>query len=188
VLLPLNRTISKLWHQWTKPLLLSVTIRELVQQKLCSRTSQKLDTESSSAMFSPPHFTGSHWILHSRATAHRCQITKDSIRSVPYNTIRALTVLNMCLIDKFVVRVHLNQCTQGLAEDADINSEDADVVERGLKLLEQALERTHELEARYMVGVIYSALKKYPGPIRDAARRNVVSSLQVVLRCAATRI
>jgi len=70
-------------------------------------------------------------------------------------------------------------CLQGLAHDADINSEDNEAVRRGQELLEAALNRTHEIGASYMVGVIYSALRKYPGPCSPGARKNVVASLQV---------
>ena len=69
---------------------------------------------------------------------------------------------------------------QGLAEDADINSEDAEVVRKGQELLDAALVKTHEIGASHMVGVIYSALRKYPGPCSAQARENVVTSLQVL--------
>jgi hypothetical protein len=68
---------------------------------------------------------------------------------------------------------------QGLLEDADINSEDPEVVERGLALLEDAVTTTHAFGGKYMVGVLMSALKKYPGPCSTAARKNVVASLKV---------
>ena len=68
---------------------------------------------------------------------------------------------------------------QGLADEADINSEDGEVVARGQALLDMALEKTHAMGGTHMVGVIYSAIKKYPGPCSTAARQNVVSSLQV---------
>lgn len=68
---------------------------------------------------------------------------------------------------------------QGLADDADINSEDPEVVRRGQALLDSALQKTHEMGGTHMVGVIYSALKKYPGPCSPASRQNVVTSLQV---------
>ena len=70
---------------------------------------------------------------------------------------------------------------QGLSDDADINSEDAEVVRRGQELLHLALNKTHAIGGSHMVGVIYSAIKKYPGACSPQARRNVVSSLQVCL-------
>eukprot|EP00892_Ulva_mutabilis_P011118 jgi/Ulvmu1/8379/UM042_0086.1 len=73
----------------------------------------------------------------------------------------------------------------GLAEDADINSEDAEVVQRGQALLDLALVKSHAMGASHMVGVIYSALRKYPGPCSPAARANVVSSLQALADKAA---
>ena len=74
---------------------------------------------------------------------------------------------------------------QGLSIDADINSEDAEVVGRGQKLLEDALMRTHAMGASHMVGVLYSSLHKYPAPCSAAARKNVVKSLQVRLQSSA---
>ena len=68
---------------------------------------------------------------------------------------------------------------QGLSPDADVNNEDNDVVAKGMETLQQALDATAKLGGKYMVGVIFSALHKYPGPQSAAARRNVVASMQV---------
>ena len=67
----------------------------------------------------------------------------------------------------------------GLSPDADINSEDNETVARGEELLDLALTATAQLGGEYLVGVIYSALKKYPGPCSAAARKNVVAALKV---------
>jgi hypothetical protein len=87
----------------------------------------------------------------------------------------------MCLPTSTHNRHHTGVCStvQGLAEDADINSEDPEVVRRGQELLQAALASSAAIGASHMVGVIFSALKKYPGPCTPAARRNVVQSLQV---------
>ena len=70
----------------------------------------------------------------------------------------------------------------GLSPDADINSEDNETVARGEELLDLALTATAQLGGEYLVGVIYSALKKYPGPCSAAARNNVVAALKVLPR------
>ena len=68
---------------------------------------------------------------------------------------------------------------QGLSPDKDVNNEDGGVVRKGEELLEQALEATHALGGTHMVGVLFSALHKYPGPCSAAARKNVVRAMQV---------
>lgn len=73
----------------------------------------------------------------------------------------------------------------GLPADADIASEDGEVVERGVQLLLQALQKSADIDATYMVGVIASALRKYPGPCTPGARKNVVASLRRVADAAA---
>ena len=75
----------------------------------------------------------------------------------------------------------------GLSEGADVNSEDRETVANGEALLDRALAVTHQIGAEYMVGVIYSALKKYPGPCSPAARRNVVRAMRNLADKAADR-
>jgi hypothetical protein len=52
-------------------------------------------------------------------------------------------------------------------------------VARGEQLLQDALTATHDIGASHMVGVIYSALRKYSAPCSAMARQNVVTTLQV---------
>jgi hypothetical protein len=67
---------------------------------------------------------------------------------------------------------------QGLAKGADVNSEDSEVVRRGVALLADALAATAGIGGEYMCGVLFSALAKYPGPCSGACRKNVVESMQ----------
>jgi D-psicose/D-tagatose/L-ribulose 3-epimerase len=69
-------------------------------------------------------------------------------------------------------------CSRGLAFDADVSSDDADVVARGEKLLHDSLTVTHELGGTHFTGALYSALGKYDRPLTDAGRRNVVTVLR----------
>ncbi|MEU7852478.1 sugar phosphate isomerase/epimerase [Nonomuraea sp. NPDC049141] len=69
-------------------------------------------------------------------------------------------------------------CSRGLAFDADVSSDDADVVARGEKLLQDSLAITGELGGTHFTGALYSALGKYDRPLTDAGRRNVVSVLR----------
>ncbi|WP_148717042.1 sugar phosphate isomerase/epimerase family protein [Chitinolyticbacter meiyuanensis] len=78
-------------------------------------------------------------------------------------------------------------CSRGLAFDADVSSEDAAVVARGVALLEQAVQLTHDLGGSYFGGVPYSALGKYGHPVSAAGRRNVVQSLKRLADFAGNR-
>jgi D-psicose/D-tagatose/L-ribulose 3-epimerase len=69
-------------------------------------------------------------------------------------------------------------CSRGLAFDADVSSEDPQVVARGVKLLEDSLQVTHQLGGTHFTGALYSALGKYGHPLSQLGRRNVVSVLR----------
>jgi D-psicose/D-tagatose/L-ribulose 3-epimerase len=69
-------------------------------------------------------------------------------------------------------------CSRGLAFDADISSDDSEVVARGEKLLQDSLRTTYELGGRILTGALYSALGKYGHPLTEAGRRNVVTVLR----------
>lgn len=68
----------------------------------------------------------------------------------------------------------------GLTPDSDITSENPDVVANGVKRLGRVLEILSDLDAEYLVGVIYSQLAKYPGPASPLSRRNSVNALRTV--------
>jgi D-psicose/D-tagatose/L-ribulose 3-epimerase len=71
-------------------------------------------------------------------------------------------------------------CSRGLAFDADVSSDDPDVVARGARLLHESVHITHALGGSHLTGALYSALGKYGHPLTDAGRRNVVSVLREV--------
>lgn len=68
-------------------------------------------------------------------------------------------------------------CSLGLDPEADVSSEDLAVVKRGRDLLAQAVDTAAGLGATDLCGVLYSVLAKYPGPISDRSRANVVESM-----------
>lgn len=76
-------------------------------------------------------------------------------------------------------------CSLGLSLDADISSDDPDVAARGEALLRKALVCAEGFGARYMVGVIYSALAKYMRPSTPRGRENCVAALRRLARSAA---
>lgn len=73
----------------------------------------------------------------------------------------------------------------GLTVDADINSDDPEVVRRGKEKLLKALDFTHQVGGLYLCGVIASALLKYPAPATAEGRKNSAASLKEVARKAA---
>ena len=69
-------------------------------------------------------------------------------------------------------------CSRGLAFEADVSSEDPEVVARGAKLLTDSLDITHRLGGTHFTGALYSALGKYGAPLTKAGRDNVVAVLR----------
>lgn len=69
-------------------------------------------------------------------------------------------------------------CSRGLAFDADVSSDDAAVVARGAKLLQDSLHITHSLGGTLLTGALYSALGKYGHQLSTAGRANVVAVLK----------
>ena len=66
----------------------------------------------------------------------------------------------------------------GLPEHADVSSEDPDVVAAGAKLLRTALDRTAEMGASRLCGVLYGAMKKHMAPMSDRGRANSVEAIR----------
>lgn len=73
----------------------------------------------------------------------------------------------------------------GLAPDSDINSEDPDRIDRGRRTLFDALTIARGIDARYVGGVIFSAMTKYGEPTTDQARRNSASVIRELAQEAA---
>ncbi|MCR2762491.1 sugar phosphate isomerase/epimerase [Microbacterium sp. zg.B48] len=69
-------------------------------------------------------------------------------------------------------------CSRGLAFEADVSSDDPEVVARGAKLLQDSLQVTHDLGGTHFTGALYSALGKYGHALTAAGRANVVSTLK----------
>ncbi|SAK76970.1 sugar phosphate isomerase/epimerase family protein [Caballeronia ptereochthonis] len=68
-------------------------------------------------------------------------------------------------------------CSRGLTFDADVSSEDAATVARGVALLEEGITITAELGGSYFGGILYGAMAKYSAPVTKQGRRNAVDSL-----------
>ena len=78
-------------------------------------------------------------------------------------------------------------CSRGLAFDADVSSDDPDVMARGEKLLHDSLAVTADLGGTILTGALYSALGKYGAPLTPTGRRNVVSVLSGLAQAARDR-
>ncbi len=75
-------------------------------------------------------------------------------------------------------------CSLGLSPGADISSDDAEIAARGELLLQKALACAAGFGARYMVGVLYSALAKYMCPATPRGRAHCVAALKRLARGA----
>lgn len=69
-------------------------------------------------------------------------------------------------------------CSRGLAFEADVSSDDAQIVARGEALLHESLTVAADLGARNLCGALYSALGKYAQPVTSQGRANAVSVLR----------
>lgn len=78
-------------------------------------------------------------------------------------------------------------CSRGLAFEADVSSDDPQVVARGEKILHESLEVVSGLGGSILTGALYSALGKYGHALTDAGRANVVTVLRDLAQEAAGR-
>jgi D-psicose/D-tagatose/L-ribulose 3-epimerase len=78
-------------------------------------------------------------------------------------------------------------CSRGLTFAADVSSEDAACVARGVALLQEGIDITAALGGRYFGGILYGAMAKYPGPLTAAGRRNAAESLKRMADVAAKK-
>ena len=78
-------------------------------------------------------------------------------------------------------------CSRGLAFDADVSSDDPEVVARGAAILHASLDVTTSLGGKVLTGALYSALGKYGHRLTDAGRANVVTVLRELAQEASGR-
>lgn len=76
-------------------------------------------------------------------------------------------------------------CTLGLTFGADVSSEHPEIAARGEAVLHDALRFTAAIGARYLGGVVHSALGKYDRPLSEQARDGLVTRLRRVAAAAA---
>jgi D-psicose/D-tagatose/L-ribulose 3-epimerase len=75
----------------------------------------------------------------------------------------------------------------GLTRENDINSEDPACVARGLDVLMSALDVAHGIGAKFMGGVLFSALAKYPGPASPLCWSNSAGAIKELAQEAALK-
>lgn len=78
-------------------------------------------------------------------------------------------------------------CSRGLAFDADVSSDDLEVVARGEQILHESLDVVSGLGGSILTGALYSALGKYGRPLSAAGRDNVVRVLRDLAKEASGR-
>jgi D-psicose/D-tagatose/L-ribulose 3-epimerase len=76
-------------------------------------------------------------------------------------------------------------CSRGLAIDADVSSEDREVVARGAALLQKSLATTAGIGGFILSGALFSAFRKYSTPLSSKGRANAVSVLKELAQEAA---
>lgn len=69
-------------------------------------------------------------------------------------------------------------CSRGLARDADVSSEDPEVVARGEALIHESIDVTAGIGGTVLTGALYSAFGKADHPLTAKGRANVVSVLR----------
>ncbi|GAA1635502.1 sugar phosphate isomerase/epimerase family protein [Microbacterium flavum] len=114
------------------------------------------------------------------------------------NAAAGYDILEIPLLDPFafdlgaaqrVLAEHSTRITAslGLSAGTDISSEDPGAVAAGERLLERAVEVTAELGGRWLVGVIYGAMRKHERPLTPTGRHNGQAVLRRVADHAAAR-
>jgi D-psicose/D-tagatose/L-ribulose 3-epimerase len=69
-------------------------------------------------------------------------------------------------------------CSRGLTFEADVSSEDAATVARGVAMLEEAITITSEIGGKYFGGILYGAMAKYSAPVTRKGRQNAIDSIK----------
>lgn len=69
-------------------------------------------------------------------------------------------------------------CSRGLAFDADVSSDDPEVVGRGAELLQESLAATSALGGEVFTGALFSALGKYAKPVSQRGWHNAVAAVR----------
>ena len=89
-----------------------------------------------------------------------------------------LSLHDMDRLDTGAARAALEQaglqvaCSRGLAFDADVSSDDPEVVAAGEAILQTSLDVTASLGGQVLTGALYSALGKYGHRLTDGGRAN----------------
>ncbi len=78
-------------------------------------------------------------------------------------------------------------CSRGLTFEADVSSEDPTVVARGRALLQEGVDITAHLGARYFGGILYGAMAKYGHPCTPQGRRNAIEAVRRIADFAGER-
>lgn len=103
------------------------------------------------------------------AIASSAKAGYDLIEVPALDPARIDTALTRSLLEQYGLQAGVSL---GLTLDTDINSEDAAKIAQGRETLFAALDAADGMGAKYLGGVLFGALAKYPGPASPQARAN----------------
>ena len=134
---------------------------------------------------------GIHALVWTGGWSHDdCELAVASAQKAGYDLIE-IPALDPDRIDVEHTRATLDKygmsagLSLGLPLDSDVNSEESESVARGREFLIQALGVADGLGAKYLGGVLYGSLRKYPEPATLRARENSVAAIRELARAAA---
>lgn len=134
---------------------------------------------------------GIHALVWTGGWTHEdCELAISSTKQAGYDLIE-IPALDLDRIDVEHTKATLDKhgmsagLSLGLPLTSDVNSEDAASVAGGREFLRRALEVTEGIGAKYLGGVLYGSLCKYPEPATLRARENSVAAIRDLARAAA---
>jgi D-psicose/D-tagatose/L-ribulose 3-epimerase len=120
-----------------------------------------------------------------------CRLAVENSRAAGFDLLE-IPLLDPSSVDVVSTRRTLDDaglqatCSLGLSFEADISSEDPEIVARGERLLEDALSAANGLGSRYLTGVLYGALGKYSTWPTARGRANSIAVLRRLAEHAAS--
>jgi D-psicose/D-tagatose/L-ribulose 3-epimerase len=118
-------------------------------------------------------------------TEPECRLAVEKTKRLGYDFIE-ISLYDLESFDPVTTRRTLEEfdlgatCSIGLKFETDISSDDPAVVARGERYLIDAVRATHEIGAKTLVGITYSALGKYSTRTTSTGRHNCVEVLRRV--------
>uniref|UniRef100_UPI0023F9FFE3 sugar phosphate isomerase/epimerase family protein n=1 Tax=Caballeronia sp. BR00000012568055 TaxID=2918761 RepID=UPI0023F9FFE3 len=117
--------------------------------------------------------------LTPESTRHVLSQTKAAGYDLAELSLHGPKVMDLALTRDLLQEYELSLgCSRGLTFDADVSSDDAATVARGIALLEEGITVTSELGGNYFGGILYGAMGKYNAPVTKQGRRNAIDAIK----------